>query len=112
MRPSDERQQVVFAERVERNVANHHHLVVLDVECAEEVVGRFLVDAAAHLGVHARHPGGGLPEAVAIDVLADGLEDLVDGCLDASKVDFEVVAHVSEPSCASWSSTRISVRFR
>ena len=46
------------------------------LERDREVGVGLLVEARAHLGVHAGHPLGGVPEAVAVGVLADGLEDL------------------------------------
>ncbi|CAA9318772.1 MAG: hypothetical protein AVDCRST_MAG16-655, partial [uncultured Frankineae bacterium] len=33
-----------------------------------------------HLGVHAGHPGGGVPQSLALDVPAEGVQQLADGC--------------------------------
>ena len=122
MGDSEERQQVVLAEGVEGDVADHDHLVVVHVEGPDEVGGGVLVDAAAHLGVHAGHPCRGLLQAVTGGVLADGHQDLSDGGLDAAQVDLEApgigrrdVAHATPPSFAASEAavtTRMSGRFR
>ena len=121
---TEERQEVVLAERVDGNVADHDHLVVVDVELLDEVVGRILVEATAHLGVHAGHPGRGIPQPVAGRVLADGHEDLGHRGLDPVQVDREVhglvrwrPAHDAPPSVPASASgalatTRMSGRFR
>ena len=85
MGDSEERQQVVLAEGVEGDVADHDHLVVVDVEGPDEMGGGVLVDAAAHLGVHAGHPCRGLLQPITDGVLAYGHEDLGDGGLVRSK---------------------------
>ena len=40
-----------------------------------------------HLGVHAGHPGGGVPQSLALDVLAEGVQQLADGCFDPRAVE-------------------------
>ena len=56
---ADEGHQVVLAQRRERDVAHHDHLVVLGGEGDVEVAGRVVVQAREQLLVHGRHPVGG-----------------------------------------------------
>ena len=77
--PPHERDQVVLAQRGERDVADHDHLVVVGGERHLEVVGRILVEPGEELLVHPGHPAGRHLEAVAVGVLADGGQDLPDG---------------------------------
>ena len=71
---AEERHQMVLAERRERDVAHHHHLVVLGREGDLEVPRRVVVEAREQLLVHGRHPVGGAHQAVALGVLPDGAE--------------------------------------
>ena len=71
---------------VERDVADHHHLVVVRLEGDGEVLGGVFVQARADLGVHAGDPLRRVQQPVAVGVLADGLEDLAHGLLDAREV--------------------------
>src|SRR5580700_10239492 len=84
---AEERDEVVLAEGGEGDVTHHDHLVVLGREGDLEVTGRVVVEAGEELLVHGRDPVGRGEEAVAVGVLADGLEELVDGFSYALDVD-------------------------
>src|SRR5690606_19443549 len=84
---ADERGQVVLAQRVERDVTHHHHLVVAGFEHGDQVFGGVLVEAGADLGIHASHPGGGVEQTVSVGVFTDGGQDLANGSGDAWLVD-------------------------
>ncbi len=53
---ADERQQVVLAHRLQADVAQDHHLLVLLVKAAFQQRAGVLVQAAEDLGVHFGHP--------------------------------------------------------
>ena len=80
---AEERQQVVLAQRVERDVLDHHHLAVGDVvdRAIDQALGIHVV-ARGQLGVHPMHPFRGAGESLAIGVLADLGQDFADGGLD------------------------------
>jgi len=82
-RVAEEGQQVVLAERVERDVLDDDHLAVADLEdrAVHEAL-RVDVIAGGQLGVHAVDPLGRRPEPLAAGVLAHLDEDLADGRLD------------------------------
>ena len=81
VRPAQERDQVVLAQRGERDVAHHDHLVVLGGEGDFEVAGRVVRQPGEQLLVHAGDPPGRVDQPVAVDVLAYGDQDLRDGRL-------------------------------
>ena len=88
VRVTVEGREMVLAHRVERDVAHHHHLVVLRFERDDEVARRILVQAAADLGVHLGDTLGVRPkQAVAVGILADREQDLADRDLDALDID-------------------------
>ena len=82
-----ERDQVVFADAVERDVAHQHHLVVVGLERDDEMTGGIVGETGADLGVHLRDARRRAHEAVAVGVFADRDEDLAHGLLDAAAVD-------------------------
>jgi len=77
----------VLAQRVHRDVAHHDHLVVVGLERRADVAVGVVVNPGADLRVHAGDAGRRLLEAVAVRVLADGLEDLPHRLLDPWMVD-------------------------
>ena len=82
-RLAEERQQVVLAQAVERDVLDDHHLAVVDIE--DGVVDQPLgidVIAGGQLAVHAPHRAGRFREAVAVGILAHLDQDLAYGSLD------------------------------
>ena len=58
---------------------HQHHLVVAEVEGRREHVLRLLPQAGEDLRVRPGDPGRGVPQAVAVRVLADRDEQLADG---------------------------------
>ena len=83
-RGAEERQEMVLAQRVERDVLDDHHLAVVDVE--DRPVDESLrvdVVAGGQLGVHAVHPLRRADQPVARRVFADLDQDLADGRFDA-----------------------------
>src|ERR1700716_3931610 len=72
MGATDDRGKVMLAMGLEPDIAQHHHLVIARdlVECAVEIVARFLVVAGEPLFVSARHPGRGSQQALPIGVVA------------------------------------------
>ena len=80
---ADERHQVVLAERVERDVPHHDHLVVAGLEGDVEDARRGRSCSPPKISAYMRgHPCGRALQAVAVGVLADRLEDLADRLLD------------------------------
>ena len=63
---ADERQEVVLAKRRERDVADHHHLVVVDLELPVEVVARILVVADQQFAERAGDAGRRLGQSIAV----------------------------------------------
>ena len=90
-----ERDHMVLAQRGERDVPHHDHLVVVGGEGHRQVLGRVLVDAGEELDVHLGHPARRLEQAVAVGVLTDGRQDLGDGLLDS--IDVDAHGRVSAP---------------
>ena len=78
-RRAEERQQVVLAQRVERDVLDDDHLAVADVEdrVVDEPLGIDVV-AGCELGVHPVDTFRGAQQALAVWVLADLEQDLAD----------------------------------
>ena len=87
MRAPVERNEVVLAVAGDRNVADHHHLVVVGLERGDDVVTRVLPQPAEDLLVHVGDAARGEPESISVRVLADRLEDLAHGALDARLVE-------------------------
>ena len=87
MRHAVERREVVLTRAEERDVADHHHLVVVRLERDGEVLARVLVQTGEDLLVHRRDARGRAQETVALGVLTDRLEDLAHGTLDPRLVD-------------------------
>ena len=82
-RRPEERQQVVLAERVERDVLDDDHLAVVDLEDrAVEEAHRILAVARRQLRVHAVDTFGRPCETRPVRVLPDLHEDLADRGLD------------------------------
>ena len=84
---ADEWREMVFTDRRDRDVLDHDHLVVTGLEGDGEVVVRRIVETAEDLLVHVGDALWRAAEALALGVLADRLEDLADGLLDAALVD-------------------------
>ena len=82
-----EREEMVLAVRVQRDVAHHDHLVVIGFEGDREVAGGILVQAARDLAVHLRDARRCAREPVAIGVFTDGEQQLADRLLDPGDVD-------------------------
>ena len=75
---ADERDEVVLAHRPDLDVLDQHQLVVADVEGGGEDLARVLVHAGQQLGVRLGDPARGVPQAVAVRVLADREQQLAD----------------------------------
>jgi hypothetical protein len=82
-----ERHEVVLAHGVQRDVADHDHLVVVGLEGHPEVAARVLVEAGGDLGPHAGDAVGRVVQALAGDVLADRRQQLAHGGGDPGLVD-------------------------
>ena len=80
-----ERQQVVFAQRLQRDVADHDHLV--EVRALDDGDERRGVDADARedLARTSRRRAGRVTHALALGILADPLEDQPDALLRPSR---------------------------
>src|SRR5215204_321230 len=87
VRPSVERDEVVLAVAGDRDVADHHHLVVIGLEGGDDVTTRVLAQPAENLLVHVGDPPRRVLETVPVRVLADGFEDLPHRALDARFVE-------------------------
>ena len=87
VRESDERHEVVLAQRREGDVTQHHHLVVTGVEDRREHALRLPPQAGELLLAGSRHPCRGVAQAVSVRVLADGQQDLPDRVLDTPEID-------------------------
>src|SRR5207248_4583847 len=87
VRASVEGDEVVLAVAGDRDVANHHHLVVVGLEGRDDVVTRVLAQPTEDLLVHVGDTARRELEAVPVRVLADRLEDLPYGALDARLVE-------------------------
>src|SRR6266508_2169201 len=87
VRVSHEGGHVVFTVAVQRDVADHHHLVVALLEHHLEGVRRAGAQADGHLLPHTGDPRRGLAQAVARQVLADPFEDHADSPLDLVEVE-------------------------
>ncbi len=76
--------EMVLAQRVEGDVLHHHDLlVVLVAEEGVHLLGRVPVDALQDFGVVARHPLGGVGQALTVGILAHRLQDLAYRLLDS-----------------------------
>src|SRR5262245_34483886 len=82
-----ERDEVVLAEAGERDVAHHHHLVVVGLERRGDVTAGVLAQPAEDLLVHVRDAARRVAEPVAIRVFTDRFQDLAHGALDARLVE-------------------------
>ncbi len=83
---AQEGEQVMLAHRLEADVPDQDHLIVLDRERLLEQFAGVLVQAGEDLGVHASHPCGRLLQALPVGVLADGDQDLTNGSFDARMI--------------------------
>ena len=96
MGAADERQDVMLAHGVERDIAHDNELLVaLLVELFAQMAGRVVRQAREELLARARHAVRRAHEARAIRVLADADEQLADGGLDARPVDAGDVASLA-----------------
>ena len=84
-----ERYEVVFAQRGERDVADHDHFIVTGLKRGAQVRAGVGLDAFEELDVHIGHPARSLQESVAIDVFANRDQQLADGRLDAITINHE-----------------------
>ncbi len=100
MRHSVERDEVVFAGRVQLDVLDQDHLLVPGLEDRGEHVTRLLAETGELFLVGPGDPVGGLQETVPIRVLADRDEDLADGAGDTLAVHRSrgQFAHACSPS--------------
>src|SRR4051812_40019070 len=84
VRDAHERQQMVLAERVERDVADEHELVVVAVVREGGGVERL---GGQELGVSGGHPARRLAEALVAEIGAERLEQVAGGALDRGLVE-------------------------
>ena len=82
-----EREEVVFAHAVERNVAQDHHLVVGYFETDLEVVSGVHGKAAEDLLVHLGDAAGSVEQPLAGRVFAHRMEQFGDGGLDSLPIE-------------------------
>jgi hypothetical protein len=87
VRQSHERNEVMFTERREGNVANHHHLVVTGFEGHAKVFARVRLDAFEELDVHVGDAARGLEEPLAVGVFTNGVEQFAHECLHPLVID-------------------------
>ena len=80
-----ERHEMVLADRVERDVAHEHHLLMALVEGHAEVLGRVLADAGEDLRVHVGDAARRVEQPLALRVLPDALEDQANALLILSR---------------------------
>ena len=91
---------MVLAQRVQRDVPHHDHLVVVGLERVR--MWRSGSSTPAQISLHAGDAGRRLHEAVTVRVLPDRLEDLLHRLLDPRPVDLnEIVSIGNEPSASS-----------
>ena len=83
----EKRNKMMFAERVDGDVTDDDDLIVIDVEDCLEMAFGLLMETTAGLGIHAGNAGGGIAQAVAFGILADGVQDFSDRSLDPGVVD-------------------------
>ena len=116
-----ERDQVVLAERLQRDVADHDHLVVVGALDHRDELRGVLADPGERLLVHPGHAGGRLPQSAAVGVLADPLEDQAYAFLDlrgVERVGWPEQIHradaTGEPTRRGWSGSapRLAARPR
>src|SRR5690606_32003686 len=94
--------EVVFAGRVDLDVLDQDHLVMVDVEHLVEHVLGGEPEAGELLRVGAGDPGRRLEKTVAVGILADGVEDLAHGLLDPAVIHL-VTFHAESPEgSARW----------
>src|SRR5207237_5093274 len=74
-----ERNEVVLADRVERDVADEDHLVVVGFERDDEVARRILREPREDFGVHLGDARGRTHQTVAVGVFPDREQDLAYG---------------------------------
>src|SRR5215213_2856333 len=77
----------MLTQAVHRDVADHDHLVVTLLEHRLQGPGRVLVEARGDLLIHAGDPAGGVAEAVAVQVLADPLQNQADAALNLVEIE-------------------------
>ena len=98
VRHAVEGHQVVLAGRVHRDVLDQHQLVVVLVEGGRQDLGRVLPEPGEGLGVGPGHPGGGVPQPVAVRVLPDRDQQLADGAAARSRLVDSAAADRARPA--------------
>ena len=83
---ADKRQQVVLADRIQRDVAHEHQLVVAARVKKLEVLLRVRLQPRENLRIHARNAGGRLLQPLALRVLADRKQDLPHGPFNSFQI--------------------------
>jgi hypothetical protein len=81
------RDEVVLAERVERDVLHQHQLVVALLEGRLQDVGWVNVVPGEDLFARPRHPSCSVTQAFALRILADSHQQLSNGSLRSCHVD-------------------------
>lgn len=84
---------MVFANGVDGNVVDEHHLLMPLVELLDEQLAGILVQAGEYLLVHARDARGRLAQPLAVGVLPHALEDEPDALLDLGRIHPSVPRH-------------------
>jgi hypothetical protein len=87
VRETNERHEVVLAERREGNVANHHHLVVTSFEDHSKVFAGVGLNPFEQLDVHVGHPPRRLQKPRSGGVFPYGFEKLAHETLHARLID-------------------------
>ena len=82
VRAAHERHQMVLAHRVQRDVADKHHLLVGLVEGHAEVLGGVLAQAREDLFVHVGDAARSIDQPLTLGVFADALQDQADAGFD------------------------------
>src|SRR3984885_956126 len=86
----------MLASRVQLDIADQHHLVVIGVKDGRQHVRRVHAQPGELLGIGPRDPGRRIAQSVPVRVLSDGEQDFPDRALDPRQV--ELLAQRSSPS--------------
>ena len=81
---------MMFAQRVELDVAQQHDLIIALAKHRLEMPPRIILQSGHQLGVSASDAIGRLEQSLAVGILADRQEDVAHGFLDAREIDFGV----------------------